>query len=610
MKKIDISGILKNKYFWIMIAITLVGFFFRAYKHEKLLFFEVDQARDWRIVEIAQQYGIGELPLLGPGMNASSFRIGPIYHYIQYLAAIFGNSPNSISYPDLLFSVLTIPLFYFFLKEFFGRKISALLSLLLACSLFAIEYGRFAMNSNSIPFFSLLIFYSLLRISQEKERPRRWCWIIILSFSLGIIIQLHALTLVGMPIITITYILATRTKIRWKESLAGIFIVFVLISPMIINEKMTNYQGIKSLFSGASGRQDSQKDFSLAKKMAKSTQELSRNYVIMLTSSELVNSLDQTLRKEGAWDMIERNFKGTKNRINLFYSFLAIIFFLLPFVYFIKYYFALKNDTKKRNFIVLVIIWQAILFAMFVEFVFVQHSRYYLAVLPIPFIFLGIYLSILSSSAWRGRILLLVMLILISFNLVQVGKWIGMIENYSSPNQNYAEKGEFILDSYYNVTWGQMKSIDDYLEKYYQENNKEIFLMSPDQFYSRSIRYPLIYEKNIPIRIFSNGIRDKDKQYFSIQLTDFEKKDDNLKIFGSSSKSSFQSDFEVADSKNFGTLTLLSVKIKDTVQNKTAKPDDSRNLEGPDSKKDEPENSSLVKKYTWNSFFTHSHLKK
>jgi len=592
MKKNDMSGILKNKYFWILLAITLFGFFFRAYKHGDLLFFEVDQARDWRIVEIAQQYGIGELPLLGPGMNASSFRIGPIYHYIQYATALFlGNTPNSIAYPDLLFSVLTIPLFYFFLKEFFSKSVSAMLSLFLSCSLFAIEYGRFAMNSNSIPFFSLLIFYSLLRISRENEQPKRWPWIIVLSIALGIIVQLHALTLVGMPLIIVIYLLATRTKIRWKEWLVGIFIVLMLISPMIINEKMTNYQGIKSLFSGASGRQDTQKEFSLTKRIVKGAQELSRNYVIIITSSELVNSLDQTLRKEGVWKMIGRNLKGTENKINLLYSFLAIIFFLFPFAYLAKFYFILKDDQKKRNFIALIFIWQVIFLFMLAEFVFVQHSRYYLIVMLIPFVLLGVYFKILSRNAnGYGKILLLAMIVLIFLNLIQVSKWFKMVENYSAPNQKNEEHKEFILDSYYNVTWKQMNSIENYLEKSYRDSGKEIFLMSPDQFYSRSIRYPLIYEKNIPIRIFTDNIRDKDKLYFSVEPM-------NVKSFD------IQDDFEIKDSVNFGTLTLLSVKIKEGILNKPVEPDNSNDPNDPDFKKDEPENTALEQKFTWNQFF-------
>lgn len=596
MKKIDISGILKNKYFWILLAITLLGFFFRTYKHGDLLFFEVDQARDWRIVEIAQQYGIGELPLLGPGMNASSFRIGPIYHYIQYATALFlGNTPNSIAYPDLLFSVLTIPLFYFFLKEFFSKKVSAMLSLLLACSLFAIEYGRFAMNSNSIPFFSLLIFYSLLRISRENEQPKRWSWIIVLFIALGIIVQLHALTLVGMPLIIIAYLLATRIKIRWKEWLIGIFIALMLISPMIINEKMTNYQGIKSLFSGASGRDDSQKEFPLTKRIVKGVQELSRNYVIMITSSELVNSLDQTLRKEGIWKMIERNLKGTKNKINLLYSFLAIIFFLFPFAYLARSYFILKDDQKKRNFITLIFIWQIVFLFMLAEFVFVQHSRYYLVVILIPFVLLGVYFKILIRNAKYGKIFLpLALLALIFFNLAQINKWFKMVENYNASNQKYAEHKEFILDSYYNVTWKQMNIIENYLEKSYQDSGKEIFIMSSDQFYSRSIRYPLIYEKNIPIRIFTDNIRDKDKLYFSVQSSDLSSE---MKSFD------IQDDFEIKDSVNFGTLTLLSVKIKDEIPNKPVELDNSKDPNDPNFKKDEPENTALEQKFTWNQFF-------
>jgi 4-amino-4-deoxy-L-arabinose transferase-like glycosyltransferase len=605
MKKNDISGILKNKYFWIMLAITLVGFFLRVYKHKELLFFEVDQARDWRIVEIARQYGIGELPLLGPGMNASSFRIGPIYHYIQYLSAlIFGNTPWALAYPDLFFSILTIPLFYFFLREYFSRIVSAGATLLFSSSLFAIEHGRFAMNSNSLPFFILIIFYALLKLSRENQPKRKWLWVISIAISFGIVVQLHALSLVALPIIIPLYLFITKTKISWKQWAAGILIVVFLISPMVFNESMTGFGSVKSLFSGAGQRKNTAHEMSLAKRLIKNTQEFIRNYTIILFSKEIVISLNNGLKSEGASSFIRKNLHGKTNQANSFLSLIFFILFAIPFWWLVRNYF-LKNKERGsgRDFILLIIIWQIFFFLLFAEILYVQHTRYYLPLIFVPFIFLGLYLEKLCEIKKHGRLIVLALIVLFFvFNLLRVKNWFQMVENYSATSWKKNTAREFIQDPYYLATWNQMEAIDNYLEKYYKENQKEIYLMSVDQFYSRSIRYPLIYEKHLPLQIFSNSIRDKDKMYFFIRVTS-DSDENNFTL--PDAVSSYKNDFEVTGGKAFGTLTILSVKVKDAVLNKPAPPIEVSDPSNKDFKikKDEPENVHLVQKFTWNQFF-------
>ncbi|MDR3558972.1 MAG: hypothetical protein P4L62_01415 [Candidatus Pacebacteria bacterium] len=107
----------------ILTVIVLVGVFLRAYNFHAWLDFENDQVRDANLVRSVLQ-GKALWPLLGPDMtgsgrshNSGLFYVGPAYYYFEIISAkIFGASPAAEAYPNLLFAILSIPLFYLFLS--------------------------------------------------------------------------------------------------------------------------------------------------------------------------------------------------------------------------------------------------------------------------------------------------------------------------------------------------------------------------------------------------------------------------------------------------------------------------------------------------------------
>ncbi|MEK7181743.1 MAG: glycosyltransferase family 39 protein, partial [Patescibacteria group bacterium] len=144
-----------------MILIVAFGFSLRAYHFSDWLHFELDQARDARVIDAALSGGPGELTLLGPKAGGTFLRLAPGFYYLQYVSGIiFGGTPSGIAMVVLILSVLSIPLFYFLSRRFFSEWISLGLTLLFAASPFMVMYGRFAWNPNLIPFFTLLGFYA------------------------------------------------------------------------------------------------------------------------------------------------------------------------------------------------------------------------------------------------------------------------------------------------------------------------------------------------------------------------------------------------------------------------------------------------------------------
>ena len=143
-------------YVLILTGIILLGIFLRTYHFHDWLRFNADQSRDAGVVSDFVE-GKSGLPLLGPKAGGTEFKLGGAFYYLQITSAkIFGDAPDKMAYPDLLASILAIPLLFLFLKRAFNENIALVLTGVLSVSIFAIKYARFAWNPNSAPFYCLL----------------------------------------------------------------------------------------------------------------------------------------------------------------------------------------------------------------------------------------------------------------------------------------------------------------------------------------------------------------------------------------------------------------------------------------------------------------------
>lgn len=93
----------------------------------------------------------------GPGQNVLySYLLIPIVYF-------FGLSVASIRSINLIFGILTIPLLYIFTKETVSRKVAYISTLILAINPWHIMLSRWGLESNLLPFWLLLGFYSVHR---------------------------------------------------------------------------------------------------------------------------------------------------------------------------------------------------------------------------------------------------------------------------------------------------------------------------------------------------------------------------------------------------------------------------------------------------------------
>jgi len=236
---------IKKKWVGIILFLIIIsGIFLRTYNLESWLFFQSDQARDLNLVNRAVNNGPGWLPLLGPKAGGTYLRLGPIFYYMEYVSVlIFGtNSPAIVVYPDLFFSILSLPLLFFFLREFFSKKYSLMLVAGYAFCFFEIQYARFAWNPNSLPFFNLLFFYAILKFFQTtKEKMKKW-WVVLIGISYVIASQLHFVSLLSLPIVLFMVFLIRKIFFKdkhekWLKYLAIILLICIIFYiPVILSD--------------------------------------------------------------------------------------------------------------------------------------------------------------------------------------------------------------------------------------------------------------------------------------------------------------------------------------------------------------------------------------
>jgi len=358
-----------NKLDWKIVALAivfLVAAYFRIYHFSDWLFFKMDQARDAILLEQALENGPGWLPLLGPKAGGTHLNLGPAFYYFQYFSIfLFQNAhPAVLAYPDLLFSILSIPLFYFFLKKYFSRDWSMMLAGLYALCFLGIEYSRFAWNPNSLVFFNLLYFYSLLNIFDERVKYKIR-WIILAGLSFAVSTQLHFLSFATLPVITIIFVLFGRKEIKkyldWKKIAIFFGIILLVYLPVFLNEIVTHgknseafFEAIKSKPSHHSFWQNVKRDF----------RYWGQNWFLILTG----------------WISKKASFKP---------ALIAWLGAILPGLFLGMKFFREEKSGPRKNFLLISVLWFFAYFLVYIPIAYQIRPRFFLPLLALPFVFIG-----------------------------------------------------------------------------------------------------------------------------------------------------------------------------------------------------------------------------
>lgn len=227
-----ISNFISSKYLTVLLIgiILLIGAFFRFYRISEYMTFLGDEGRD--VLVVKRMIVDHKFTLLGPITSVGSMYMGPIYYYFMApFLWLWNFNPVGTAVMVALFAVATIYLIYKVGSEFIHPSVGIIASFFYSISPLAITSGRSSWNPNVVPFFAVLIIYSLLKIMTKKE----YNWFIITGLSLGVLLQLHYVTFIFLPIIFACLVLI-RFKIPIKYYAAGFLALISSYSPFLLFE--------------------------------------------------------------------------------------------------------------------------------------------------------------------------------------------------------------------------------------------------------------------------------------------------------------------------------------------------------------------------------------
>jgi len=476
---------------FILLLMILSGII-RGYNFKEWLLVRTDQIRDASMAKEVLDNGIGSLRLLGPKITnvklpgdigrGDTLHMGPYYYYGQVLSMKFFNntSPWTIAIPDLILSILAIPLFYLIIHKIFSIKTSLIITSLFSFSFLIIQYSRFSWNPNQLIFWQLLFIFCLFKFLFEKKRAGNW--MIGAFFSLIIISQLHFLSLVGTTLVFVLFFIYQKSwkKLQLKHYLISLLILIFCYIPVVVSDVKNDGDNYRRLI--ASIDQQKSKD-TFRKNFLETVEKTARFYFYF------------------PFPVTDEEFKDIDS-VRFIYLVISLIFILS--IFFNKTRFLRSISSKKRRALAFLIL---IYFAFFFLIDFgianrLEKPRYWLSIAPISFFVLAFWLEFIikiRKNIWLTGLLIIIISFSFLENLYSTYWW------YSSLNEGIKRELPFkdpILRPHRElITLGQIERASDYMIKKAIEEKKNICYFSVDYQTKNSFKYIISYKyKNLLVK--------------------------------------------------------------------------------------------------------------
>lgn len=434
-----------------LIIIFTIGITLRSVHHSDWLVFKSDQARDALIMKKAMTDGIMSLPLLGQEAGSIKFRLGPISYYFQYVSGkIFGGTPESFAYPDLIFGILTLPLLFLLLKKFLSVPVSLWLTALASVSLFLVTFSRFAWNPNSLPFFTTLFAWLFLDALKKEYYARQWR-LIIAAICFGIIVQLHLVAIAGLGIGLIMFLIFSKA-LRFREIIFCTIIALALQFPVFIYEYQTNGANTRAFVKAVSGEKYQDPKHAWYEKVFRAYQDSARVTWLIVTGQQ---NTDTILTKGFSVNC------DKKCRQSLQYSIaaLAIFTFIITTTY---YKWIITEDINKKRNLSFISLWFGWFFIVTILVAYKVETRFYLGIIPPLFVFLGLTIESIvniNKSIWIKSVTIICGVILIIINIQATTKY---LRELAISQVSAEESGRDLrFGTEIKVTLGQLRAIAD-----------------------------------------------------------------------------------------------------------------------------------------------------
>lgn len=565
---------------WLGLALIIVfGFFLRSYHFADWLHFELDQARDARVVDAALEGGPGELPLLGPKAGGTFLRLGPAFYYIEYFGAlVFGASPSGMAVIVLFVSVASIGVFFLFVRRLFPDWLALFLTLGFSVSEYFVMYGRFAWNPNMLPFFILLGMYALLCSVGGGERyPGRWFLVSVAAF--GVATNLHFLAFLAAPTFLIVFLVFRRPHFRLRIWGMAVGIIVLLYLPMLLNELATGGANTREFF-GAITEKSTKEDHTLIEKFVRNGSEHILAALVITTGYE-----GGTLPKLTTQDGILITCQG-KCDVGKPYGLAAAWVLGLAILAFGWLLFQ-ETERRKRDALFAVGMWFAITCTLFTPLAYGMAPRFFLLSGPFFFVFLGcLALVVVRMIPWRafGRTVVMTLLFgLVTLNYASLSvRFDELARSQTAPIDSPPDR---ILKERIRVTLGQQNQIIDFLAAESAKRNYPVYMFSEPQ-HRRALKY-LLERRGIENAVLGFDGIYQEGVYFLILRAQSDLEDALRK---------YHANYTIGGSTPFGTLVVIELFPKPESIIGTRQ----------DFSFQKPSDSLAPPRYTWNEYFSRS----
>jgi len=199
-----------------------------------------DQSALYQLAYDAIHYGL--LPVTSN--NASIFNMHPpLADYFLLLPLVFSVNPLWGAVMTALFNVVAVLLAYSFTRRYYGRVAATIAALLFATAQTAIVFSRFIWQPTLLSPFVLLFLFALFRGVVERRKG----WLFSALVLLGIMYQLHEITIVMVALLIAALLLAPHT-IRLRDIILALACLLILFAPYLVWQVHTNFSDIHTLF--------------------------------------------------------------------------------------------------------------------------------------------------------------------------------------------------------------------------------------------------------------------------------------------------------------------------------------------------------------------------
>lgn len=522
-----------------LIVIIAIGIFFRSYEFSDWLHFEIDQVYDIDSISNAIQNGPSNLPLLGTNAGGGALRLGPAFYYMEYVSAkIFGNTPPGHAAFVLIFSILSLPLFYLLCKRYFRTEIALGLLAVFSFSLYLILYSRFSWSPNILPPLILFSFYALLRSVSEKEK-RKDLWFLLATGAITVCTHIHFNSFIAVPAAALIFLIIKRPRFSLRTWLGAFFIVFLLYSPVITNEIKTKGENTKMFIRNIS--KDTRAKENIRVSIAEGIRYDVLESFLIISGNDLIN---ESRQGSASQSVCENCPKGTiLGIIGFAYFFLGLLGII--------YAFFQRPQGDKKDFLIIISSWFLVSLGVFIYLIkggFTMQPRFALISAPLAFIFLGfIFEPILAKkNSLRQGLFVLVILLLLWSNSLRIRD---AFANFRKAGiENFRVEQEDIFPNTNRVTLQQQYAIVDYIRSNSSQNDFPVYLKSDRNEYDATFWYHLNNLGIINYGPINTANLCPEAYYFLIKTN--------------STPRDMATYFDIVEMKSFGTLNVFHLVPK------------------------------------------------